>query len=187
MSAQERGRGTQPRTRRLSTQQPAERDNQRLQGKKCQRGLVSKGLQSQDQGPAGASGNSQISMLYALPCLHMVTFILAKRQDHSDLALLLFLPVQHNLLQETFLQPCEGRQPGGMVIVTQCYASKDKPFQRTCVNMQWIRAGGCIAIDSDIDAVLQDMLPKMIASNMDITMPKCYFHDNSWAHGRQKV
>ncbi len=117
--------------RQLNAQQPAERDNQRLQGRCCQTGLMSKGLQSQDQGLAGASDTRQTSMLYALPCLHMVTFILAKRQDHSDQALWLFLPVQYNLLQETFLQTCEGPQPGGMVIVTQCCASKDKPFQKT--------------------------------------------------------
>lgn len=41
-------------------------------------------------------------------------------------------------------------------------------------------------IDSDIIAAPQDMLPKMIASNLDIITPSCYFYDKSWPRWRQK-
>ncbi|KAA6420369.1 MAG: hypothetical protein FRX49_09531 [Trebouxia sp. A1-2] len=41
-------------------------------------------------------------------------------------------------------------------------------------------------IDSDIIAAPQDMLPKMMASNLDIITPSCYFYDKSWPRWLQK-
>lgn len=41
-------------------------------------------------------------------------------------------------------------------------------------------------IDADIVAAPQDMLPKMIASDLDIITPNCYFRDLSWPKWRQK-
>ena len=42
-------------------------------------------------------------------------------------------------------------------------------------------------VDSDIIAAPQDMLPKMIDSNLDIITPNCYFRDTSWPKWRRKL
>ena len=41
-------------------------------------------------------------------------------------------------------------------------------------------------IDADVVAAPQDMLPKMIASDLEIITPNCYFQDTSWPAWRQK-
>ena len=41
-------------------------------------------------------------------------------------------------------------------------------------------------IDSDIVSAPQELLPRMMASNLDIITPNCYFLDRSWPKWRQK-